>query len=83
MRIPLKSDWESRVPKTARVYPLSNESKAVVDQTFDKLHKQGRLSWTAESTPFSFPVFVVWKTMPDGKRKGRAVVDIRGLNAIT
>lgn len=25
-------------------------------------------------------MFVVWKTLLDGKRKGRAVVDIRGLN---
>ena len=83
MRIPLKSDWEERVPKTARVYPLSSKSKKVVDATFDKLHNQGRLSWTSESTPFSFPVFVVWKTLPDGTRKGRAVVDIRGLNAVT
>ena len=83
MRIPLKSDWEQYVPKTARVYPLGRDAREIVDKTFDKLHKQGRLSWTKESTPFSYPVFVVWKTMPDGTRKGRAVVDIRGLNAIT
>lgn len=43
MRIPLKSDWEKDVPKTPRVYPLSTESKDVVDKTFDKLHDQGRL----------------------------------------
>lgn len=39
MRIPLKSDWEKNVSKTARVYPLSTESKDVVDKTFDKLHE--------------------------------------------
>lgn len=83
MRIPLKSDWSEHVPKTARVYPLSSEAKKIVDKTFDKLHDQGRLSWTNEATPFSFPVFVVYRTMPDGSRKGRAVIDIRGLNAIT
>ena len=83
MRIPLRSDWEKHVPKTARVYPLSTESKEVVDKTFDKLHEQGRLSWTSEATPFSFPVFVVYRTMADGSRKGRAVIDIRGLNAVT
>ena len=83
MRIPLKSDWEKHVPKTARIYPLSTESKAIVDRTFDKLHEQGRLSWTNEATPFSFPVFVVYRTMPDGSRKGRSVIDIRGLNAVT
>ena len=83
MRIPLKADWEKQVPRTARIYPLSTESKQVVDKTFDKLHEQGRLSWTNEATPFSFPVFVVYRTMPDGSRKGRAVIDIRGLNAVT
>ncbi len=79
----VKVDWEQKVPKMAKVYPLSKKSKMVLDNTFDKLHEQGRLPWTTESTPFSFPVFVVWKTMPDGKRKGRVVVDIRGLNAMT
>ena len=83
MRIPLRSDWETKTPKTARIYPLSNESKAVVDKTFDKLHDQGRMVWTNTSTPFSYPVFVVWKTQPSGERKGRVVVDIRGLNAVT
>ena len=83
MRIPLCSDWEDKIPKTARIYPLSDESRAVVDKTFDKLHAQGRMGWTNVSTPFSYPVFVVWKTQPNGERKGRAVVDIRGLNAIT
>ena len=83
MRIPLKADWEDNTPKTARVYPLGRDAREVVNKTFDKLHAQGRLSWTSESTPFSYPVFVVWKTMPDGTRKGRAVIDIRGLNAIT
>ncbi len=83
MRIPLRSDWEDKAPKTARVYPLGADAKKVVDETFDKLHDQGRMSWTKESTPFSYPVFVVWTMRPDGTRKGRAVVDIRGLNAIT
>ena len=83
MRIPLRADWEQKVPKTPRVYPLSNDAKRVVDKVFDKLHKQKRLDWTSQSTPFSFPVFVVWKTLPDGSRKGRPVIDIRGLNAVT
>lgn len=45
------------------------------------MHRQGRLKWSDEDTSFSFPVFVVWKTS-NGVRKGRAVVDIRGLNDI-
>ena len=83
MRIPLRSDWEDKAPKTARVYPLGNEAKRIIDEIFDKLHDQGRMDWTNEATPFSYPVFVVWTTKADGTRKGRAVVDIRGLNAIS
>ena len=83
MRIPLRSDWEDKAPKTARVYPLGAEARKVIDDTFDKLHEQGRMQWTIDSTPFSFPAFVVWTEKPDGTRKGRPVIDIRGLNAIT
>ena len=50
--------------------------------TFDNLHEHGRMSWTSESTPFSFPVFVVYRAMPDRSRKGRAFTDTRGLNAL-
>jgi len=32
--------------------------------------------------PFSYPVFVIWKTSANGERKGRAVIDICGLNWI-
>ena len=83
MRIPLRSDWENKAPKTARVYPMGEESKQVIDETSNKLHKQDRMEWTTTATPFSYPVFVVWTQRSDGSRKGRAVVDIRGLNAIT
>ena len=82
MRIPLKSDWEDKIPGKAKVYPLGAKDRALVDQTFDELHDLGRLSWTNESTPFSYPVFCIWKDV-NGERKGRVVVDIRGLNSIT
>ena len=86
MRIPLRADWEDHAPRKVRVYPLGTKDKEVVDEVFNKLHAQGRLSWTDSvgtgSTPFSYPVFVVWKTLPDGKRQGRPVIDIRGLNKI-
>ena len=84
MKIPLRDDWESRMPaKAPRIYPLGIEDKKLVDKTFDKLHEQGRMSWSTTSTPFSYPVFVVWKTLPSGERKGRAVVDVRSLNQIS
>ena len=65
MRIPLVADWESQLPsKSARVYPLGTEGRQVVDDTFDGLHAQDKMSWTIKGTPFSFPVFVVWKPAP-------------------
>ena len=79
MPIPLKPD---AVPKPSRVYPVGQKDKEVIDEAFDKLHDQGKMTWSTQPTPFSYPVFVVWRNMPDGSRKGRVVVDIRGLNKI-
>ncbi len=65
MRIPLRSDWESRISGKAKVYPLGTKDKALIDATFDELHEQGRLSWTAGgATPFSYPVFVTLSLIP-------------------
>ena len=66
--------------KAARVYPQGTESRECIDKPFDELHKTGRMSWSAKATPFSFPVFVVWKIAQNGERKGRVVVDIRTVN---
>lgn len=79
MRIPLKDGWQDKLTGRSKIYPLGIEDRKLVDETFDNMHEQGRLKWTDEETPFSFPVFVVWKLI-NGKRKGRAVADIRGLN---
>lgn len=53
-----------------------------VDKLFDKLHKQNHLEWTTTSTPFSYPCFVVWRTV-NGEQKAWIVVDIQALNKIT
>ena len=84
-----ESDWmpinlkPGADPKPARVYPLSQKDRDVVDDTFNKMHEQGKMSFVTQPTRFSYPVFVVWRTLSDGTRKGRVVVDIRGLNQIT
>ena len=80
MQLPLRSDWESKVSGRAKVYPIGLKDRECMDKTFDELHALGRLHWTKGPTPFSFPVFVVWRPTKDGGRKGRPVVDIRGLN---
>lgn len=81
MTVPLKLGWESKVSVIKpRVYLLGNETRHVVDNSFDVMHKQGRLTCITDLTPFSFPVFVIYKTDSQGKIKSRAVVHILKLN---
>ena len=81
MKVHLKPGWETKVSAIKpRVYPLGIEAKRLVDETFDEMQRLGRLKYTTSHTPFSFPVFVVYKTNAKGEKKRRAVVDIRKLN---
>lgn len=66
----------------AKIYPLSPKDKEVVDIAMDKLQRMGKVKFTTQPTPFSYPIFVVWKEV-NGEKVGRMVVDIRGLNQIT
>lgn len=47
---------------------------------FDKMHRLSRLKYITLHTPFSFPVFVVYKMNAKEERNGRAVVNICKLN---
>lgn len=82
MPITIKPD--SKI-EPAKVYPVGPYDKQLIDETFDKLHSHGRMEYTTQPTPYGYPVFVVWRTVPGPngpERKGRVVVDIRGLNKI-
>ena len=81
MKVPLKPGWEAKVSAIKpKVYPLGNDARRLVDDTFNKLHHQGRMKFTSDPTPFSFPVFIVWKSDSEGKKKGCSIVDILKLN---
>ena len=82
MQIHLKPGWEKKIPKKCRVYPVGPREQEVIEKQIEKLVSQDRMFRTKRSVPFSFPVFVVWRTLSDGTRKSRMVVDIRGLNKI-
>ena len=44
MEIPLIDNWEEIYkPGQARVYPVERRDKEIIDNIFDKLHKQGRI----------------------------------------
>ena len=77
MPIPLKPGAQ---PKGARVYQLGPEDQKLIDETFDLLHKEGKMEWSKEPTPYGAPVFVIWQTLPSGERKRRVVTDIQELN---
>jgi hypothetical protein len=57
-------------------YNNSEKDKKVIDETFDKYHRQGKMGWAQQGVKAAWPAFVVWQ-----KDKGRVVTDIRGLNA--
>lgn len=83
MEIPLLNNWPDLYnPRQVRVYPLGTKDRQEVDKLFDKLHEQNYMEWTTTSTPFTYPCFVVWRTV-DGQQKARIVVDIRALIKIT
>ena len=65
-----------------KVYLLGTKDCDLINEAFDKLHKQGCMIWITQSTPFTYLCFVVWKiTLTD--QKGCVVVDIWALNWIT
>ena len=83
MKVPLKPGCQAKVSAIKpKVYPLGKEACQLIDETFDKMHRLGRLKFISEHTPFSFPVFVIWKLDAEGKRKSRAVVNIQKPNDI-
>lgn len=83
MKVLLKLGWEAKISTIkSRVYILGNKSRQLVNKIFDKMYCLGRIKFTTKHTPFSFPVFVVWKTNTKSKRKSRAIVDIWRLNEI-
>lgn len=63
--------------KSRGPYRLSDRDKKVVDDWFDPLVKNGQMTSGVKS-PIASPVFVVWRN-----GKGRAVVDMRGINKWT
>jgi len=75
MRIKLKKDANL---KSRGVYRLGAKDKVVVNELFDKLIAEGKMSKCTEPNPVGWGVFVVRTGKPGDK--GQVVVDTRGLN---
>ena len=82
MRLSLKSDWETNAKSKVKIYSFDFRNKTLMNETFDQLQAQERLSWTNKITLFSYSCFVVWRDSSK-KRKNRVVIDIRDLNVIS
>lgn len=86
MSITLRNDWQDKIKSIkSKVYRLGVKDSEVFHEAFDELPTKGKqvkskLEYTSHTAPFSDPVFVAWKALANGKCKGRAVVDILGLN---
>lgn len=63
-----------------RLYLLGIKARHLVDEMFNKMQHLGRLKYTTSYIPFSFPVFVIYKTNVKEEKKGRTIVNIRKLN---
>jgi hypothetical protein len=83
MRIPLIPGWEN-VKLNIKPYQQTPEERKIINALFNKLHADGKMSWSTQGTHFGCLVFVVWKNVTDKDgnvtRKGRPVVDLRALN---
>ena len=82
MRLSLKSDWETNAKSKVKIYSFDFRNRALVNETFDQLQTQERLSWTNKATFFNYSCFVVWRNFSE-KRKNRVIVDIKDLNVIS
>ena len=59
MRLSLKFDWKTNAKDKVKIYSLDLRNKALVNETFDQLQTQKRLSWTNKVTLFNYSCFVV------------------------
>lgn len=77
----LKRSWDTKVSTIKpKIYLLDNNVWWLVDNRFEKIYKQRHKKFSIDLTLFNFPVFIVYKSDSEGKKNGRAIIDIRKLN---
>ncbi len=76
MQISLKSNWNNKMFRKARIYSLSLRDHEIVNKTFNELQKQNCIVWTAWKMLFSYSVFVIWKTLKNDTQKSWIMMNI-------
>ncbi|ERF71280.1 hypothetical protein EPUS_05332 [Endocarpon pusillum Z07020] len=81
LRIKVASELERNL-KPRPPYRNAPRAKQAIDDTFNENIQLGRMA-PAKHSPYSLPVFVVYKYTPEGAvKKARPVVDLRPLNDV-
>lgn len=81
LRIKVPPELE-RGLKPRAPYRNAPRAKQAIDETFNENIRLGRMG-PAKHSPYSLPVFVVYKYTPEGAvKKARPVIDLRPLNSI-
>jgi hypothetical protein len=82
----LKENADSENAKLLyKSYKIPSNERVIIDTVLDKFHNQNKLEWIIKSISYTFPIFIVWRTLYKNRiliRKNRTVVDIRKFNKI-
>ena len=71
MRISLKSDWKDKIKNKIKIYSMKTKNRQILNDTFDKFHKQDKLFWTTKSTFFLLFLFRRLTKILRTKKKSR------------
>jgi transposase InsO family protein len=72
---------ENVAPVAKRPYRVPHHQKGILREEIDRLLKAEVIR--PSSSPWSAPVVLIVKELPNGERKVRMCIDYRGLNAVT
>ena len=65
--------------KSTKIYSIELKKRKVIDDTFDKMHVNDKMTWSTQFTVFNFSIFVVWRDIFNDF-KSKIIVDIKDLN---
>jgi len=81
LKVQLVEGWQNQISRI-RAISLGTRERAVLDQTHDQLHAEGKLEFAQGEVPIACPAFIVKRPNEDGTTKYRVVVDMRPLNRV-
>ena len=87
IKIHFKNNWKfTDIKLKHKLYSMSVNEHAVINEILDKLHDQEKTYWIQNSALYVCPVFMTWWTMYKNEKsiwKNWAIVDLQELNWAT